>query len=160
MYKKSKENKKERAREARTSSTATPRNEDSDDANLLSRTPICSLGCQFALLVAHSLFHARHDSSEASPHALAGVWLGEPGVLRVAVLLVLCMCLACALSFPSTVNASLRSPRHLCVCKRVYIYYLYVNSYILQALTTHRTALLATSLSLAVYIYIYTYFKH
>jgi len=29
------------------------------DANLLSRTPICSLGCQFALLVAHSLFHAR-----------------------------------------------------------------------------------------------------
>ena len=52
------------------------------DANLLFRWPICSLRCQFALSEANSLFHARRDSSEASPHALAGDRLGKPGVCR------------------------------------------------------------------------------
>jgi len=44
------------------------------------RTPFCSCGCQFALSEANLLFHARLDSSGASPHVLAGVRLGEPGV--------------------------------------------------------------------------------
>jgi len=50
------------------------------DANLLFRMPICSFGCQLALSEANSLFHARRDLSGASPHAMAGVRLGEPGV--------------------------------------------------------------------------------
>ena len=55
------------------------------------------------------------DSFGVSPHALAGVRLGRARSLRLEVLLVLCMCLARALSLPSTDNAPHRSPRHLCV---------------------------------------------
>jgi len=123
--------------------------------------PICSLGCQFALSEANSLFHARRDSSGASP-ALAGVRLGEPGVLRVVVSLCTpstCICHHTLLSLP--LPLSLTCFKHL---QRTSL-----SLYALQALgksphpsprslslsLTYFEHLQHISLSLSLYIYIY-----
>jgi len=83
-----------------------------------SRVPSHSLGRQFALSDAN-LLSRMFTRDVTRPERRPMPWLGSGWESQkfagVAVLLVLCMFPARALSFPSTDNASHRSPRHLCV---------------------------------------------
>ena len=93
----------------------------------------CSLGRQFALSDANLLCWLpirsfTRDVTRPECHPLP--WLGSGWESQefagVAVLLVLCMCLARALSFPSTVTTHHTALRAICVRERECIYIIYI----------------------------------